>query len=347
MQLDQEANTPVQKEYAFIAQLQLDNPMVKNEKLSKFRNRYLIGDCEKTLKDVPDNSIDLIITSPPYADSRKNTYGGVSPDKYVGWFLPRSNEFLRVLKPTGTFILNIKERVENGERHTYVLDLIKELRNQGWLWTEEYVWHKKNTHPGKWPNRFRDAWERCLQFNKTRNFKMHQEEVMVPIGDWSKTRLKNLSETDLSRATSKVGSGFGKKISNWVGKTKVYPSNVLHLATECGNKNHSAVFPTELPAWFIRLFSKEGDFVLDPFAGSGTTAVACQRLGRDYLMIDVASDYKKIAEGRLFHETNKTKRSSKVRKNTHTGLPQRSLAEFGEDKPQRTSQAKKPISLQD
>ncbi len=346
MQLGQETNTLLPKDYAFIGQLQLDNPMAKGEKLSKFKNQYLIGDCEKALKDVPDNSIDLIVTSPPYADSRKNTYGGIHPDKYVGWFLPKSKEFLRVLKPTGTFILNIKERVENGERHTYVLDLIREFRNQGWLWTEEFIWHKKNTHPGKWPNRFRDAWERCIQFNKTRNFKMYQEEVMVPIGDWSKTRLKNLSETDLSRATSKVGSGFGKKISNWVGKSKVYPSNVLYLATECGNKNHSAVFPTELPVWFIRLFTKEGDFVLDPFAGSGTTAVACQRLGRGYLMIDVAPEYKKIAEGRLFHETNKTKRSSRVRKGAHTGLPQRSLAEFGEDEPQRTSQAKKPVSLQ-
>ena len=70
------------------------------------------------------------------------------------------------------------------------------MQQQGWLWTEEYIWHKKNSYPGKWPNRFRDAWERCLQFNKQKKFKMYQERVMVPMGDWAKTRLKNLSEID-------------------------------------------------------------------------------------------------------------------------------------------------------
>ena len=135
------------------------------------------GDCLDVLADYPDNTFDLIVTSPPYADKRKNTYGGVAPDKYVEWFIPRSKKFLRVLKPTGTFILNIKEKAENGERHTFVLELILALRKQGWLWTEEFIWHKKNCYPGKWPNRFRDAWERCLQFNKTRHFKMNQEAV--------------------------------------------------------------------------------------------------------------------------------------------------------------------------
>jgi len=138
----------------------------------------LCGDCRELLKEIPDNSVDLIVTSPPYADQRKSTYGGIHPDKYVEWFLPISAELLRVLKPTGTFILNIKERVVKGERHTYVLELIMKMREQGWLWTEEFIWHKKNSYPGKWPNRFRDAWERLLQFNKTRKFHMYQEAVI-------------------------------------------------------------------------------------------------------------------------------------------------------------------------
>ena len=117
------------------------------------------------------NQVDVVVTSPPYADQRKKTYGGVSPDKYVAWFLPISAQLLRVLKPSGTFVLNIKERVTKGERHTYVLELILALRQQGWLWTEEFIWHKKNCYPGKWPNRFRDSWERLLQFNKTKKFK--------------------------------------------------------------------------------------------------------------------------------------------------------------------------------
>jgi DNA modification methylase len=216
-------------------------------------------------KTFPDNTFDLIITSPPYADSRAKTYGGIHPDDYVEWFLPRAEEFRRVLKPSGTFILNIKEKVVDGERHTYVLELILALRRQGWLWTEEYIWHKKNCYPGKWPNRFRDAWERCLQFNKSRKFKMFQDAVRVPMGNWSETRLKSLGKNDVVRFDSRVGSGFGKNIANWLGRHLAYPTNVLHLATETGNKQHSASFPLALPEWFIRLFTEEGDWVLDGY----------------------------------------------------------------------------------
>ena len=249
------------------------------------------GDCGQKLKDLESDSIDLIFTSPPYADQRKKTYGGVHPDKYVEWFLPISEELLRVLKPTGTFVLNIKERVVSGERHTYILELILAMKRQGWLWTEEFIWHKKNCYPGKWPNRFRDSWERLLQFNKNKKFKMLQEAVMVPMGDWAESRLKNLSDTDKARDESRVGSGFGKNISNWLKRDRAYPTNVLHMATECGNKNHSAAFPEALPEWFIKLFTEENDLVLDPFMGSGATLKAAQRLHRNSTGIEIQKYY--------------------------------------------------------
>lgn len=261
----------------------------------QWRNQLVLGDCLDVLRQLPDRTVDLIVTSPPYADSRKNTYGGIHPDKYVEWFLPIADELRRVLKDEGSFVLNIKEKAVDGERHTYVLDLILAFRQQGWLWTEEYIWHKKNSAPGKWPNRFRDAWERCLQFNKQKKFKMYQEAVMVPTGDWAKARLKNLSDNDKTRFNSQVGSGFGKNISNWVGRDKAYPTNVLHLATECGNKSHSAAFPQELPAWFIKLFTAEGDVVLDPFAGSGTTCLAAYELDRHYIGIEKKEEYYQLA----------------------------------------------------
>ena len=257
----------------------------------KITTELFLGDCKKELKNIPDNSVDLIVTSPPYADQRKSTYGGVHPDKYVEWFLPISGELFRVLKPTGTFILNIKEKVVEGERSTYVMELIIAMRKQGWLWTEEFMWHKKNSYPGKWPNRFRDSWERLLQFNKDKHFHMYQEEVMVPMGDWKKTRMKNLSETDKVRDNSKVGSGFGKNISNWIDREMAYPTNVLHLATECNNKNHSAAFPEELPEWFIKLFTKEQDVVLDPFMGSGTTLSVANRMKRNSIGIEIIPEY--------------------------------------------------------
>ena len=263
--------------------------------LNKWQDRIILGDCLETLRQLPSSTVALIVTSPPYADSRKNSYAGVHPDKYVQWFLPIANELRRVLKDNGTFILNIKEKVVDGERYTYTLDLILALKEQGWLWTEEFIWHKKNCAPGKWSNRFRDAWERCLQFNKQKKFKMLQEAVMVPTGDWAKTRLKKLGENDKVRFNSQAGSSFGKNISNWIGREMAYPTNVLHLATECGNKNHSAAFPKALPAWFIKLFTEEDDIVLDPFVGSGTTCLAAYELNRSYIGIELKEEYYQLA----------------------------------------------------
>jgi DNA modification methylase len=259
----------------------------------------LLGDCREKLCELPDDSVQLIFTSPPYADQRKRTYGGVSPDEYVDWFMPIASQLYRVLHPRGTFILNIKEKVVEGERHTYVLDLIQSMRQQGWFWTEEFIWHKKNSYPGKWPNRFRDAWERLLQFNKNRQFDMYQEEVMVPVGDWAKKRLQNLSETDMIRDESRVESGFGKNVSAWVGRDLVYPTNVLHIAPETSNRNHSAAFPRALPEWFIKLFTKERDLVLDPFMGSGTTVFAAYEMGRRAVGIEIVPEYMNMVEDKL------------------------------------------------
>jgi len=304
--------------------------------MEQIKTEIFTGDCLDILKKYPDDFFNLIITSPPYADSRSKTYGGIKPNKYVEWFLTRSKEFLRVLRPDGTFILNIKEKATKGERHTYVIELILELRKQGWIWTEEFVWHKKNCFPGKWPNRFRDAWERCLQFNKSHKFKMYQEEVMVPMGDWAKTRLKKLSDTDLIRDESKVNSGFGKNVSNWLKREMAYPTNVLHFATECYNRNHSAVFPKSLPEWFMKLFTREHDWVLDPFVGSGTTNEVAQNLNRNSVGIDILQEYCALAkertsyyqyriyEGEEEYETNNKERHNEIRRKKYPGVSSKS-----------------------
>ena len=265
-----------------------------------------LGDCTEQLQHIASDSVDLVVTSPPYTNQRSATYGGVTPDGYVEWFLPIADELQRVLKPTGTFVLNIKERVMNGERHTYVLELILAMRQRGWLWTEEFIWHKKNCYPGKWPNRFRDAWERLLQFNLQRKFKMNQEAVMVPVGDWYASRMRTLSETDRSRDESKVGSGFGKKVANWLERDKVYPNNVLHRATECGNRQHSAAFPYWLPEWFIDLFTDAEDVVLDPFVGSGTTAFAALEKGRRVIGVEIHKPYYEALKGQLEEKYEQT-----------------------------------------
>ena len=283
--------------------------------MKNFTDKIFNGDCLKVLPKLPKNCVDLIVTSPPYADNRKSTYGGIPIKTYVKWFLPISSQLKRVLKPNGSFILNIKERAENGERGTYVIELILEMRKQGWLWTEEYIWHKKNSFPGKWPNRFRDSWERCLHFTKQKKFNMYQDSVKIPIGNWAEKRLKKLSETDMKRDESKVKSGFGKKIQNWVGKSTVYPDNVLYFATVCDNRNHSAAFPLDLPNWFIKLFSKKGDVILDPFLGSGTTALAAKTLQRHYIGMESNSQYYKVALKNIasLEPKKKNSRRSKVK----------------------------------
>ena len=258
-------------------------------------DRIIHGDCLKVLKTLPNDCCDLIFTSPPYADNRESTYKGVPIKHYVEWFLPISYELKRVLKPEGSFVLNIKERAVNGQRQTYVLELILAMKKQGWLWTEEYIWHKKNCYPGKWPNRFRDAWEHCLHFTRRKNFKMFQDAVMIPMGEWAEKRLAKLSYKDKIRDESQVGSGFGKNISHWLGKQYVYPTNVLHLSTECSNRGHSASFPVSLPTWFIKLLTREGDLILDPFIGAGTTALACIKLNRHYVGIEMMDEYYDLA----------------------------------------------------
>src|SRR5687767_9674803 len=111
-------------------------------------NKVFFGDSTKILNKtdlIPDNYVDLIMTSPPYADKRAKSYGGIKADKYVEWFLPISKQLKRVLKDSGSFVLNIKEHPEDGERQTYVMELILAMKKQGWFWIEEYCWYKKNS----------------------------------------------------------------------------------------------------------------------------------------------------------------------------------------------------------
>jgi site-specific DNA-methyltransferase (adenine-specific) len=257
------------------------------------------GDCRSVLAGMDPDSVDLIVTSPPYADRRASTYGGPAPDDYVAWFLPIAEQLKRVLRPDGSFILNIKEGVRDGERLTYGYELVLALKKQGWRWVEEFPWVKANSFPGRWPNRFRDAWERCYHFTRNPTFTMNQADVMIPVGDWAAKGGKRRDE----RQESSTGSGFGVNRANWAQRDTVLPDNVLRLATETTNKGHSAVFPVGLPAWFVKLLSNPGDLVLDPFCGSGTTGVASLQLGRRFIGVDLKPDHFELAVRRIQEES--------------------------------------------
>lgn len=294
-------------------------------------NTILQGDCAHALIRVPSQTVDLIVTSPPYAERRKHTYGGVPPHEYAHWFKDRAYQFKRVLKPTGSFILNIKEHAHDGERHPYVLELVLALREWGWRWVDEFIWHKKTCYPGKFPNRLKDAWEHCYHFAKEKKIAFYPDAVRVPAAESTVKRHKTLSEQDKRRIANKTNSGFGQNRSQMAGvfeprsqgKTKgnggmnivpddltnrkkmALPSNVLHLSPQGKNVGHSAAFPETLPEFFIKLFTKEGELVLDPFCGSGTSCLVAQRLGRNFLGVELLPENVKLSLDRLEQEQKK------------------------------------------
>ncbi len=261
--------------------------------------RILFGDCNEILKKFPDNHFNLIITSPPYADSRKKHYDGMHPDNFHEYFSSFHDEFWRVLADDGSLVINIKDKVINGQRHRYVWKTIMELNKKGWLSIDDYIWHKPNAMPGYWPNRLRDEWEYCFHLTKIKKFAMYQTHVRKPIGDWATKRLAKLNGKSLKRHNSENDSGFGRDLNNWIDKEYVLPGNTLSIPVVGKNMEHPAVFPVALPEFFIKLFSKEGDNILDPFAGSGTTGIAALANNRNVVLIDNKPDYIETIKKRL------------------------------------------------
>lgn len=261
----------------------------------------ICGDSREELKAF-EGQVDLIVTSPPYADARRKHYDSVHPDEFVEWFLTFHEPFFNALKPTGSLVINIKDKVVDGVRHRFVWRTIDALSDRGWYPIEDYIWHKTNPMPGRWPTRLRDGWEYCFHLAKSKRPFFNPEGVQQPVGNWVESRLKKLGDGDLSRHNSVNESGFGRDLSKWVGKEKVLPSNVLNLALVGKNKGHPAVFPVALPRFFINLLSPEDGLVIDPFGGSGSTGIAAMETGRRSILIDNNPDYCHEAVKRLCNE---------------------------------------------
>jgi site-specific DNA-methyltransferase (adenine-specific) len=259
------------------------------------------GDCREVLRDY-NGQVDLIVTSPPYANARSKHYDGIHPDKFEEWFLTFHEPFYNAIKEDGSLVINIKDKVVNGVRHRFVWRTIETLCERGWYAIDDYLWHKTNPMPGYWPTRLRDGWEYCFHLAKSKRPFFDADAVRKPIGDWVESRLRKLGENDLSRHNSVNESGFGRDISKWVGKQTVLPSNVISLALVGKNQGHPAVFPVDLPLFFIKLLCRKGGLVVDPFAGSGTTGIASLSLCRRCVLIDNNPTYCQEAIRRLREE---------------------------------------------
>jgi len=259
------------------------------------------GDSREKIRSFA-GQVDLIVTSPPYADARRKHYDSIHPDQFADWFLSFHDSFYNALKPTGSFVLNIKDKVVDGVRHRFVWQTIDALCKRGWYSIDDYIWHKTNPMPGAWPTRLRDGWEYCFHLAKSRHPFFNADAVRKPIGDWVNSRLARLGNGDLSRHNSENQSGFGRNISYWVGKQTVLPSNVLSIPLVGKNKGHPAVFPVDLPLFFIKLLTPPGGLVVDPFAGSGTTGIAALAAKRRCVLIDNNLEYCRLALKRLRDE---------------------------------------------
>ncbi|BBB14786.1 DNA modification methylase [Candidatus Rickettsiella viridis] len=260
--------------------------------------QILHGDCRNVLPTFPEK-VALIVTSPPYADARQAHYDSVAPHHYTDWFVTFHEALWRALKPTGSLVLNMKDKIVQGVRQHYVWATIEKLIGLGWHCIDDYIWHKKTSMPGYWPTRLRDAWEYVFHLAKVKKPYVDQEAVKIPMAASTQQRIARFSGLKKRIVVSATGSRFQCNFANWRHKKQVLPTNVLHLCPENRNQGHPAVFPVALPQFFIRLLSKPQDLILDPFAGSGTTGLAALSLGRRCVLIDNQLPYCHVAERRL------------------------------------------------
>lgn len=272
------------------------------------QHRLLCGDCTKG-KDVgrliASLRAALCVTSPPYASQRRydetSGFRPVPPDEYVRWFESVQASIASALAADGSYLLNIKEHCEDGQRHLYVKDLtLAHVRLWGWRFIDEFCWRDtKNGVPGGWPNRFKDAWEPVFHFSRGAEIKLH------PLANGT----ESAAVFDYSARTQKTRTGSGllgvKATSEREGLAR--PSNVIECAA-ASTGGHSAAFPVALPAWFIRAFTDAGDMVLEPFSGSGTTLIAAEGLGRSCCAVEISPAYCQVAIDRWEAFTGKKAR---------------------------------------
>lgn len=245
------------------------------------------GYSEHELKKIETNSIDLIITSPPYVDKRKNTYGSIKEENYLEWFKPIAIEIKRILKSSGSFFLNIKPHTKNGERSLYVFDLVSMLKREiGFLFAEEYIW-VKNAFPTGTHGRFKNGFEPIYHFTKDKisNIIFNPLACGTPLSENTKSRsYRKNCKTPLN------GSGMSVDRKNFQNIDLARPSNVIYVNNVTNQftpkMKHSAVFPNNLVEFFIKSFSNEKQTILDPFAGSGTVGIVSNELNRNYILID-------------------------------------------------------------
>jgi len=271
--------------------------------LLRFRTalgEVVVDDCLAVLQRLPENSVDLVITSPPYDGQSK--YG--DGEKYErawfrGFFLDVTKEVKRVLRPHGSFVLNYRSRRHGGERGTLQYELVFWLREQGYVFCEDFVWGKPSPPPGRFKRFLKDAVEYCFQFAKTPNWQFFPEHCLRP-ARWDVRDRERRTRLAHNYLRVNEPSGQGRKRVQ-AGPDWGRPSTLLTFEPEFGPNpsQHPCRFPVELPTFFINLLTEPGQLIVDPFGGTGTTALAAEQLGRRWLVAEINPEYAAIVPQRL------------------------------------------------
>jgi site-specific DNA-methyltransferase (adenine-specific) len=270
--------------------------------MKRFINKILQGDAFELIDTLPDESVDLVVTSPPYADIK--SYGkGVSifhPDRYVDWLLPLNDKVHRVLKPSGHFVINIGDKTLNCLRHPYAFDyILRSVKETKMLYYDRYIWEKASHIPNGSEKRFNNSIEWIFHFVKdTEKMFWDMDKVREPYAESSIGRAKYDGHI---YETGEDGKKTSKKKSYSLNKKGRVPSCVVKFQTNAVTRGnpHPAPYHLELPSFYIKCLTSKDGIVLDPFMGSGTTAEAALQLGRKFIGFDMEQNYIDYATKRI------------------------------------------------
>ena len=268
----------------------------------------LTGDCFELIKDLPNNSVDLVITSPPYADivNYGKNISVKKPTEYVDWILPLFKDIHRVLKPSGSFILNINDNCSNGLRNPFIYELIYRSGKETKLkFYDTYIWHKMNGIPNGGKKRFRNNTEFIFHFVKDqKQLKFYMDRVMKEPAKATSDRRKY--PWHIKDHGKIVDGKRGDKVEYNAERLPdlVRPDNVFRFPTaglaRDNTIRHPAPYHKELPTYFINLLTDKGDTILDVFSGIGTTGLGCE--DRNYIGMELNEKYAEFSKKRLSGE---------------------------------------------
>lgn len=273
------------------------------------RGACYLGDSLELLRQIPEDCVDLVITSPPFALLRQKAYGNKDQAEYVDWLCRFGAEVRRVVRETGSFVLDLGGAYQRGVpvRSLYQYRVLLKMCDEvGFYLAEEFFWHNpaKLPSPIEWVNkrklRAKDSVNTVWWFSKSEWPKANVRQVLAPYSERMKTLLKNPDAfyTPKDRPSGHdISNGFGSDNGGAIPSNLLQIPNTesnssyLRLAKLVGLEGHPARFPAALPKFFIKFLTTDDDLVVDIFAGSNTTGRVAEQLGRRWIAIEVDASY--------------------------------------------------------